>query len=175
MYKGLRIFLLALLLPAFLASATGIQVTRHVCEQCQLVAFSLDGTPSEGCCEQQNELIAEPVSCCSLPTEKAVESHSCWSAPAAATAGDSTHGAEEPAGLNHMDNCCQQSSEYLLSDHSVSTSQHLLIFFKVPLSQKIPSIFSEDGPFSAYRHYNPLWKNTGRDLLVSIQQLKLDC
>lgn len=174
MYKGLRLFLLSLLLPAFMASATGMQITKHVCEQCHLVEFSLDGTGSGNCCPTVH--VADAVSCCSTPEESAAVPSSCESeqgSPALPAPG-AMHLPDEGPGLQST--CCHQISQYLISDTTISTTSLLLIFFKTPLSGKVnPLVLPEDGPFFAFQQKNFLWKDTGRSLLLSIHQLKLDC
>lgn len=178
MYKNLRIFLLSLLLPAFMASATGIQVTKHVCEQCQLVEFSLDGTPTGNCCGTAEVRSAEPASCCSTTAQKAVLPDSCCSdTEEPAGAAPSCSAPAVPAeGYILGSTCCQTISQFLIAEPTISSSPLLLVFYKAPLSHRVnPLALPEDDLFIAFEHTTPLWKDTGRELLLSIHQLKLDC
>lgn len=152
MNKWVHTIGIIVLLAAFLVSVTGFRLVKHSCQVCEIVEFSI--TDSSGCCEVEAtkaKASLPPASCCS--TED-VPVNSCQST------------------------CCNTIEEYFVTNYTINI-----------LSSGIPVSFLNNQPIDLLAQpfaeifvqglippeESPGNTNYGKQFLVSIHQLKIDC
>ena len=152
MYKWVHTIGVILLLSVFLVSSTGFRLIRHSCQVCNIVEYSFDG--SQGCCEA--EAIVKPT----LPIE------ACCST------------LQIPANTCEVD-CCDHISEYFITDNTVTVNSLRIPVLAVQIIEALQApgqictdLFSQ--PLILPRG-SPWNSHSGKQFLVSIQQLKFDC
>lgn len=150
MNRKLQIVILTLLLPAFLVSATGFRILKHICTGCGLVEYVYNENNS--CCLATIQLHQEKADCC-LP----VHEHE----------------------IITCSNCCEHESQFFVTDETLTGASSNLLPQpeQLPvLSQSIPSSVAADiAGGVGFEKQTFSATPSGKSLLIMIHQLKVDC